>query len=242
MVGWPAVRIRGVQLAVATIAVAVALPPLYFENARLSGVGADGLQPVRAPVVFGASLAARGDSGLIDRPAFVLLVLAALVLCAVGVANIRRNGTGRRFLAVRANERAAASAGVDVRRTKLLAFAVGSGIAGIGGVLLGVQQSDVSAASFTSQASLIALAFASIGGITSVNGAIVGGVLAPSALFFVTVDRLLGGTGIQRYVTIIAGAALVATTIRSPEGIAPALQRRLQALGRRGAALRRRPA
>ena len=61
------------------------------------------------------------------------------ILCAFGVANLRRNGTGRRFLAVRANERAAAAAGVNVSRTKLLAFAIAAGIAGIGGVMLGVQ-------------------------------------------------------------------------------------------------------
>lgn len=229
VVGWPSVRIRGVQLAVATVAMSVALPALYFENPQLSGVGADGLQPVRGPVVFGISFAARGDGGLIDRPSFVLLALAVLVVCATGVANLRRNGTGRRFLAVRANERAAAAAGVDVPRTKLLAFALGSGIAGIGGVLLGVQQSDVSAASFTSQASLVYLAFASIGGITSVNGAIVGGVVAPSALLMVAVGHLPGGDGIDRYVTVVGGAALVLLTIVSPDGIAPALQRRFAA-------------
>jgi branched-chain amino acid transport system permease protein len=228
VVGWPAVRIRGVQLAVATIAVAVALPPLYFENVRLSGVGADGLQPVRAPSLFGIGLAARGDGGLVDRPAFTIMVLIALVLCAVGVANLRRGGTGRRFLAVRANERAAASAGIAVARTKLLAFAIGSGIAGIGGVLLAVQQSDVSAASFTSQTSLVLLAFAYIGGITSVNGALVGGLLAPSALLTVTVDQVLGGSSADRYITVIGGAVLVVMTIASPDGLAPALQRRLR--------------
>ena len=57
----------------------------------------------------------------------VLCLLAALV------SNLRRSGTGRRFLAVRANERAAAAAGIEVPRTKLLAFAIASGIAGVGG-------------------------------------------------------------------------------------------------------------
>ncbi len=232
VVGLPAVRIRGVQLAIVTFAVAVLLQPLYFENRVLSGVGADGLQPVRGPRVFGVEFAARGERGLIDRPAFTILALVALVVCALAVSNLRRNGTGRRFLAVRANERAAASAGIDVPRTKLLAFALGSGIAGLGGVLLGVQQSDVSAASFTSQSSLKLLAFAYLGGITSVNGAIVGGVLAPSALFAITSDYFLGGTSIDRYITVIGGAALVLMTIVSPDGIAPALQRQGHRLGR----------
>ena len=232
-IGLPAVRIRGVQLAVVTVAVAVVLQPLYFENKIISGVSPNGLEPVRAPSLFGISFSARGDGGLLDRPAFTILVLVALVFVALGVSNVRRNGTGRRFLAVRANERAAASAGIDVSRTKLLAFAIGSGIAGIGGVLLGVQQGDVSGASFISQASLTYLAFAYLGGITSVNGAIVGGLLAPSAFLTVMSDYFLRSASINKYLTIIGGAGLVLMTIVSPNGIAPGLQRQLQTLGRR---------
>lgn len=243
VVGLPAVRIRGVQLAVVTLAVAVMLQPLYFQNSRLSGVGADGLQPVRAPTVFGQSFSARSDRGLIDRPAFTIFLLLALVLAAIAVSNLRRNGTGRRFLAVRANERAAASAGINVARTKLLAFGIGSGLAGIGGIMLGVQQSDVSAASFVSQASLTYLAFAYLGGITSVNGALLGGLLAPSALVAVTIDQLVGGGSIDKFVTVIGGAALVIVTIMSPNGLAPAGQRLLAKASRapaRGATRRTR--
>ena len=232
LIGLPAVRIRGVQLAIVTIAAAVALQPLVFENTDLSGAGANGLAHVRAPQLFGIDLTPRGGDGISDRPAFTILVLVVLVLVAVAVSNLRRNGTGRRFLAVRANERAAASAGINVGRTKLLAFAIGSGIAGIGGVLLGAKQVDVSGASFISQASLTYLAFAYIGGITSVNGAIIGGLLAPSALFAVTSNYFLAGTNIDTYVTLIGGAALVVMAIVSPNGIAPGLQNQLQRLGR----------
>ena len=232
VVGLPAVRIRGVQLAVVTTALAVALQPLYFENPRLSGADASSLAHVRAPKVFGINFASQGDSGLTDRPAFTILVLVTLVLCALGVSNLRRNSTGRRFLAVRANERAAASVGIDVARTKLLAFAIGSAIAGIAGVLLGVKESDVSAANFISQASLTYLAFAYIGGITSVNGAMVGGLLAPSAIFTVSSNYFLAGTSIDDYVTVIGGAALVSIAIVSPNGLAPAFQNQFQTLGR----------
>ena len=211
---------------------AVALQPLYFENLNLSGAGASGLARVRAPRLFGIDFAARGPRGLTDRPAFTILVLVVLVLCALAVSNLRRNGTGRRFLAVRANEQAAAAAGINVARTKLLAFAIGSAIAGIGGVLLGVKQSEISGASFISQASLTYLAFAYLGGITSVNGAMVGGLLAPSAFIAVTSNYFLVGANIATYMTIIAGAALVAMAIASPNGIAPTMQRHLRRLGR----------
>ena len=69
---------------------------------------------------------------------------------------------------------------------QLLAFGIGAGIAGLGGVMLAFKQNDVSSANFVFQASLTYLAFAYLGGITSVNGAIVGGLLAPSAIIAVT--------------------------------------------------------
>lgn len=158
-------------------------------------------------------------------------MLVVLLVCVYAVSNLRRNGTGRRFLAVRANERAAAAAGINVARTKLLAFGIGAGIAGIGGVMLAFKQNDVSSANFVYQASLAYLAFAYLGGITSVNGAIVGGLLAPAGLITVTSNYFLKGTNIDRYVTVIGGAALVFTAIANPNGIAPAFQELFRHLG-----------
>jgi branched-chain amino acid transport system permease protein len=232
LVGLPAVRIRGVQLAVVTIAVAISLQSLYFENSKLTGLSAGAPAHVNAPTFFGANLSPTGDKGLTDRPAFTIFVLIVLVICAIAVSNLRRNGTGRRFLAVRANERAASAAGINVTRTKLLAFGIGAGIAGLGGVMLGFKQGDVSSANFVGQASLAYLAFAYLGGITSVNGAIVGGLLAPSAFLTITSNYFLSGTSIDKYITIIGGASLVFTAIANPNGIAPALQELFQAFGR----------
>ena len=152
-------------------------------------------------------------------------MFVVLVVAMVAVANLRRNGTGRRFLAVRANERAAAAAGINVSRTKLLAFGIGAGIAGVGGVMLGFKQNDVSSANFVYQASLAYLAFAYLGGITSINGAIVGGILAPAGMITVVSNYFLKGTHIDQYVAVIGGAALVFTAIANPKGIAPCSRR-----------------
>jgi branched-chain amino acid transport system permease protein len=231
LIGLPAVRIRGVQLAVVTVAAAISLQTLYFENQSATDLSAGAPANVKPASFFGISLASLGDKGLTDRPSFAIFVLIVLILCAFAVSNLRRNGTGRRFLAVRANERAAAAAGINVARTKLLAFGIGAGIAGIGGVMLAFKQNDVSSANFVYQASLAYLAFAYLGGITSVNGAIVGGLLAPAGVITATSNYFLRGTSIDRYVTVIGGAALVFTAIGNPNGIAPAFQELVRHVG-----------
>jgi branched-subunit amino acid ABC-type transport system permease component len=232
LLGLPAVRIRGVQLAVVTLAFAISLQTLYLDNQSLTDISAGAPASVKPASIFGISLASTGDKGLQDRPAFTIFVLVVLVVCALAVANLRRNGTGRRFLAVRANERAAAAAGINVARTKLLAFGIAAGIAGIGGVMLGFKQNDVSSAGFVYQASLVFLAFAYLGGITSINGAIVGGLLAPAGLITVVSNYFFREADITSYIAIIGGASLVFTAVVHPEGIAPFFQPMFQYFGR----------
>ena len=231
LIGLPAVRIRGVQLAVVTVAAAISLQTLYFENKSATDLSAGSPANVHPATFFGIKLASLGSKGLTDRPSFAIFVLVVLLLCAFAVANLRRNGTGRRFLAVRANERAAAAAGINVARTKLLAFGIGAGIAGVGGVMLAFKQNDVSSANFVYQSSLAFLAFAYLGGITSINGAIIGGLLAPAGIITATSNYFLKDTHIDRYVTIIGGAALVFTAIGNPNGIAPSFQVMFRHLG-----------
>jgi branched-subunit amino acid ABC-type transport system permease component len=224
VLGLPAVRIRGVQLAVVTLAFAISLQTLYLENRSLTDLSAGAPANIPRPYVFGIDVGSVGDKGLNDNPSFTVFVVVVLILCCFAVANLRRNDTGRRFLAVRANERAASAAGINVTRTKLLAFALAAGFAGIGGVMLGFKQVDVSSANFVYQASLVFLAFAYLGGITSINGAIVGGLLAPAGVITVVSNYFFKEADITSYVTIIGGASLVLTAVLHPEGIAPFFQ------------------
>ena len=105
-------------------------------------------------------------------------MLVALALAGLVVANLRRSPTGLRWLAVRGNERAAAAAGIDVARTKLGAFALSSALAGLGGTLVALQRSQLSAESFLVLLSLSLLALTYLGGIASLTGALVAGALA----------------------------------------------------------------
>ncbi len=224
VLGLPALRIRGVQLAVVTIAAAIALQTLYLENDQLTGLRAGAPAEVSKPTFFGIDISPVGTGGLSDRTAFTIFTLVVLMACAIAVANIRLTGTGRRFLAVRANERAAAAAGVSIAPTKLLAFGIASALAGIAGVMFAFQQQNVSSASFVFQLGLAYLAFAYLGGITSINGAIVGGLLVPASVVAVTSNYFFQNTSIDRYNAMLGGLGLIVTAIIHPEGIAPFFQ------------------
>ena len=213
LVGIPALRIRGVQLAVVTMAGAVALEKFVFRNPSLTDAAGN---PIGDPELFGFDLGVR-EGRNIARVEFGILVLIVVAVCAVLVGNLIRSTTGQRFLAVRSNERASASVGISIANTKLLAFGIASFLAGVGGAFMGYSRSQLSADSFTVMVGLSFLAFAYLGGITSVAGAIIGGAFAPLGIIFVLFDRMLElGSAYQ----LFAGIGLVLTAVFNPDGIA----------------------
>jgi branched-subunit amino acid ABC-type transport system permease component len=230
LLGIPALRIRGVQLAVVTIAAAVALQTLYFDNSKLTNLMAGSNAAVPPPTFFGVDVGSTGPRGLTDSPKFVTFCVIVLAAMCVIVSNLRRGSTGRRFLAVRANERAAASAGIDVARTKLLAFGIASGLAGVAGVMTAFQQQQISSSNWVYFAGLIALAFAYLGGITSVAGALIGGMLTGSGL--ISVFGSHQSSGLHTYTPLIGGVGMILTAIIHPSGQAMLFQPLLQYFGR----------
>ena len=216
----PALRIRGAQLAVVTMAAGITVEEFVFKNPSFSGDA--GVQSVDDPSLFGVDLAANVAPDFNRRPFGVLLVIM-LAFTALAVTNLRRSPTGRRFLALRSNEAAAAAVGIDVTRTKLLAFGLSSFVAGIGGSMLAYQRGAISSESFSVFVSLALLAFAYLGGIASVSGALVGATLVSGGLLFGALDEWVFGAGdfeIGRYNVLIGGLALIITAIMNPEGIA----------------------
>jgi branched-chain amino acid transport system permease protein len=160
-------------------------------------------------------------------------VLAVVTVVAVALVAVRRGAAGRRCLAVRANERGAAAAGVDVVTTKLGAFAASAFVAGCGGVLLGYSQGQLSFGSFSVFVSLSFLAVAYVGGIGSVPGALVGGALAGGGIVFTLLDRVAGW---GRYQALAAGLGLIVVSVLRPDGLATGS--RWERLGRRPAVTR----
>ncbi|HVV08141.1 ABC transporter permease [Amycolatopsis sp.] len=227
LVGLPALRVRGVYLAVVTIAMAVAIESVYFRNNALNG-GTSGAT-VSGPKLFGLDLRI-GSGDAYPRVQFGIFVLVVLVLTGIAVANLRRSRLGAQMLAVRANERSAAANGINVARVKLAGFGIGSFIAGLGGALLGYQQTAVSGESFSTLPSIMLFGVAYISGITTVAGAVVAGLAGANGLVFVLIDRQLP---FGDYYLLITGLLLVLATIRHPEGIGGAVQEPLKRLARK---------
>jgi len=225
-VGIPALRIRGTQLAVVTLASGLALEKFVFRNSNfVSSTGS----VISKPTFFGLDLGVR-EGRNIARLSFGILVVVFATLACIMVTNLIRSGTGRRLLAVRSNERAAASVGISVSANKLLAFAIASGLAGMGGCFIGYSRGQLSAESFTVFVGLSFMAFAYLGGITSVGGALVAGLSAPLGLTFVILDRNIE---LGQSYTLIAGIGLVLTAIFNPQGIAGGIADRISAIRRR---------
>jgi sulfate-transporting ATPase len=120
------------------------------------------------------------------------------------------------MLAVRANERSAAAAGISVVRVKIVGFAIGSFVAGIGGTLLAYKQTNVTFQSFSVFAGLTVFSTAFLAGITSVSGGVVAGLISAGGILFLSLDRAVD---IGPWYAIASGLGVIITVIKNPEGI-----------------------
>jgi ABC-type branched-subunit amino acid transport system ATPase component/branched-subunit amino acid ABC-type transport system permease component len=215
-----ALRVRGVSLVVVTLSAAVALEQFGFLNARWGGQATG--SPVKQPELGGLDLSPgasfRGLDDKIPSPVFGFLVLAATILLALLVANVRRASLGQRMLAVRSNERAAAAAGINVRNTKLVGFGIAAFVAGMAGALYAYNFGSVSYSRFGALTALGLIAFTYFGGITMVSGAIIAGVGATEGVLPHAFDKGLGLSG--NWALLVGGVALIVTLLVNPEGIA----------------------
>ena len=212
VIGLPALRIRGLTVAVVTLTMAYTLEAFWFRNTDF--VDASGVD-VPDPSIFGIDLGV-GTGGDYPRAGFGLFALAVAIAVGVGVAMLRRSRLGSRMLAVRANERSAAASGVNVVATKLAAFGIAAFIAGLGGTLLAYQQTNVSFQPFAVLYSVLLFATVYLAGVTSVTGGVIGGVLATGGVFYYGLDAAGGGDLYQ----LLVGLALIVVVLFRPEGIA----------------------
>ena len=226
LVGIPALRVRGVNLAIVTLAGSIAIQEFLFKNSVFVGDVSTGGAKVRNPYLFGINLGLRSADDPY-RPVFGILVTVVVALIALMVANLRRSGTGRRMLAVRSNERAAAGIAINTAATKLLAFGISSFIAGLMGSMIAYRFGSISDISFSFFASLTLLAFTYLGGISSVTGALIAGFIAADGIGFKLINKGWASLGVDfgRWQVLVGAAGLVITAVQNPEGIAGAFQR-----------------
>lgn len=228
LIGVAALRFRGAQLAIVTLAAAVAVQAFVFDNAYFTSLSGN---PIRRPSLFGYNLSVEQGRN-VARLQFGFMVLVILVLVVAGLLRWAQGRTGRAWLAVRSNERAAASAGISVTTTKITGFALSAFLAGVAGCLVGYSQGQLSTGSFQVDTGILIFATAFLGGITSIGGAMVAGAIAPLGVVYVLLNNHIS---FGEYYALIAGIGLIITVMNNPDGIAGKLAEQTQGLfaGRR---------
>ncbi len=176
LVGLPALRLRGLFLAVTTLAFSMATSAYFLNIEHFSWVPDPGTTLVR-PKLF----------GLIDlgsQTTYYYLCLAFLALTAIAVRGIRHSRTGRVLLALRENERAAQSYGVNITRAKLTAFAISGFMAAVAGCLLVHLLTGFSPDTYSPYDSFSVFIAAVVGGVGSMLGAVLGAMFLKGGEWF----------------------------------------------------------
>ncbi|HEX9776323.1 MAG TPA: branched-chain amino acid ABC transporter permease/ATP-binding protein [Actinomycetota bacterium] len=222
LLGVVALRVRGLYLAVATLIFLWMSNEYLFRLSALVGVGGSSTLPPQ-------QLGTPGEFpffDLADRRTFYYVALAVAAAAMWAAANLRDSKTGRAFFAVRGSEMAAASLGIDVTRTKMLAFAISGLLAGAAGALVIVGQGAASPAQFDFNRSMFFLAVAVVGGLSSLGGA-----AAASVVFAALNELFFRVTALSGWLDIVSAGLLTVVLLGYPGGLAdvPASVRRLRA-------------
>jgi branched-chain amino acid transport system permease protein len=202
VISLPALRLTGLYLALSTLAFAILADNLIFLNVFNGGGGSLSLNKLDL-LLFQI----KGDTSQV--------VILAIAFCALGglVLAIRRGPFGRLLSAMKDSPAACATLGLDLTRTKVAVFALSAAMAGLGGAMYGGLRGSIGPNDFIYIQSLVVLLMATIGGITTVSGALVGGMFL--AMFPVFQDHVWNLENIT-----FLGAGLGAMTIaRSPGGV-----------------------
>jgi branched-chain amino acid transport system permease protein len=180
VIGLPAVRIQGLYLAVTTLAFSYAVQNFvlnkhYFIGRHIMPSG-DSSHLYR-PVLYGVI-------DLTSDRSFYYVCVVFLALTMAAALSFRRNRSGRILIAARDNQRAAPAYAINLARTRLAAFAVSGGIAGVAGVLFAYAQRDVVPGSYSVEASILVFLAAAIAGVSSVSWSVFGVMALEASVAF----------------------------------------------------------
>ncbi len=229
--GAPTLRLRGDYLAIVTLGFGE-IVPIVARNAKSVTNGAAGLNGVTSPHIFGYNF------GIDALPYYYvgLALMAALIFISI---RLRDSRVGRAWMAVREDEIAASAMGIDLVRTKLLAFAIGAGFAGMTGVFYVAKLQTAAPEMFGFPVSVMILVMVVLGGLGSVWGVVLGAILLqllqswflPSASDWLhQLGAGLGNAWLQnvdlaRSTELIFGIILVTMMLYRREGLIPATRR-----------------
>ncbi len=224
-------KLRGMNVALGTLALATTLESLVLNSGVLGSLGDEVTATVR---ILGLDLGFAGAGSANYGPRFVALVAAILILACAATVLLRRGSQGLRMLAAKSNERTAVALGVDVARARTSALVTGSVLAGVSGILTVFSVQRPSVMSFMVIGSIVAVALTTMSGAGLVSGAVLAAVVAPGGLLTVLIGGPFGGSvdgsgvgAAATYVSAVSGIALALTVGFLPDGVIGALLERL---------------
>jgi branched-chain amino acid transport system permease protein len=199
----PTLRLRGLYLALATLAFAVLMDNVFFQSSSIMGVG--GTLAVGRPDIFGMHFTT-------DR-AFDVFLAFVLALCIIGVGALRRGPFGRRLVGMNDSPAACSTVGLSLTLTKLAVFAFSAGMAGLAGALYGGLNTQVGADQFDFLFSIAIFVGLTLSGVNLLTGAVLAGV-------FLSVGPVIGAhiPQIPNLTQLLIGIGVV-TIGRNPNGI-----------------------
>jgi branched-chain amino acid transport system permease protein len=241
--GGPTLRLRGDYLALVTLGFAEVVRVVMVNLESITD-GPRGLNPLPEPWLPDAVRSAAGVDAATGRLHFLTMyyvALIALVILVLTLHTMERTGIGRRFVALREDELASACMGLSPVRTKLIAFAVGAGIAGLGGALYATNLTTTAEPNtYDFNYSIMVLCCVIIGGLGSLRGALLGALVLVgfdnviSPIVTRALQSAVGDTSGNVLLTfsnwrwLIFGMALVLMMRLRPEGLWPSERMRAE--------------
>jgi branched-chain amino acid transport system permease protein len=239
IIGLPTLRLRGDYIAIVTLAfgeiiftIATNGDAIKIGDYKLTS-GQQAISPVDQPSLPGF---AQFDSAFSLRGYFWLGLIMAVIVLIVNLM-LRESRLGRAWIALREDEVAAASMGVPLVRTKLLAYAIGAALGGAAGAFLGSYNNAINSNQFQFSFSILVLSMIILGGLGGVWGAVVGGVVltlidrkVPDWLDPLDIPQKLGlgDVSIADLKIGIFGFLLVIMMVLRPQGLLPERRRKME--------------
>ena len=243
IIGLPTLRLRGDYIAIVTLAFGEIIGRIFQNGDEITIIGdyklSNGRQSISPIDPIDIPFLDPFDSALNLRPYYWTIFAVVLVVLFVNI-RLRDSKLGRAWIALREDEVAAASMGVPLVKTKLLAYATGGALGGISGAFLGTYYSSVNANQFQFGFSIFILAMVILGGLGSIWGVVLGAValtfvnnrLIPDVLDQGWVGEKLNDLGLDFNFTEISfgifGFILVIMMVLRPEGLLPERRRQME--------------
>jgi branched-chain amino acid transport system permease protein len=237
IIGLPTLRLRGDYIAIVTLAfgeiigvIAVNGQSIHVGGGMTLTAGNLGISAVDPPYFPGV-----GEFNLLNLRPWYWLALAILLLVLFVNVRMRDSRLGRAWIALREDEVAAVSMGIPLVRTKLLAYAIGAAFGGMSGAFFGTYYTTVNAGQFAFGFSIFILAMVIVGGIGSIWGALMGGLLLGYINVWLIPDvlnSLPSKFGLNFPLSEISfgifGFLLVLVMVLRPQGLLPERRRRME--------------